>query len=171
MNNSYVLFSKGQIKIQQMAIVLVGFAIFFALVSVFFFSFNLSSVEDAALAARQAQAQQRVLALAGSPEFSWTLDDCASCVDLDKVIALKNATYRSGLWGSTIALVQIRQLYPVASERECTSTTYPACSTTTLYRDSAPYTSEEAFVALCRYDAEQGKQCVLGKLLLGVKSP
>lgn len=169
MKNSAVRSFKGQMKIQQMALVLVGFVIFFALVAVFFTSFNLSSLGKRAEIVRQEQAQQRVSSLTGLPELIWTQDSCASCIDLDKALALKNSSMASLLWEDNIAFVQIKQIYPIASERECSPETYLSCSRITLYRTSATYTTEDSFVSLCRHTAS-GKRCMLGKLLVGAVS-
>ncbi len=164
---------RGQIKIQQMAFVLVAFVLFFALVAVFYFSIKLGSLREEASTIRHEQAQAVVKKLSSTAEFSWTVDDCSSCVDLDKVFALKNRTAYKGFWGNSISLIQVRKIYPYSdtnANKECNSGNYPNCNLITLLSKNENYTSDEAFVALCRFDADIGVKCELGKIILGVKS-
>lgn len=154
-----------------MAFVLVAFILLFGLILTFYVSIRLSSVKQDVNELRHEQAQALVNNLAGSPEFAWTLDDCASCIDLDKVFMLKNqsAAYRT-LWGTTIVLLRVDRIYPIsAQEVECTSATYPECTRITLLNQGTEYTTDESFVALCRLEA--GKRiCTLGTMIMGVAS-
>lgn len=173
MNDLRVGSSRGQLKIQQMAFVLLAFILLFGFVLMFYVSIRLSSLREDVTVLRHEQAQELVRKLAASPEFAWTVNDCASCVDLDKVFALKNQSqaYRA-LWGTHTRLLRVQQVYP-SSEREveCTRATYPDCSTITLVDQRADYSSDEAYVALCRMEGTSvGSRCVLGKLILGVAS-
>ncbi len=169
----HVKSSKGQLKIQQIAFVLVAFILLFGLVLTFYVSIRLSSLREDVNQLRHEQAQTLVLRLAGSPEFSWTVDDCASCIDLDKTFILSNrsATYRS-LWGSNLALLRIQRVYPgVTKETECSSSNYPDCTRITLVETDSDYTTDESFVALCRVDEQSGaRTCTLGKIIMGVTS-
>lgn len=172
MRNLHVGFSKGQLKIQQMAFVLVAFIILLGLVAVFFISVKTSSLRKDASSIKHEQAQELVRKLAGTPEFAWTSEDCASCVDLDKIMALKNRTSYRNLWGESITLLQIRRVYPSPGEEiECTNGNYPACTKITLLDKRENYTSEDAFVALCHIEPQAYAKCDLGKIVMGVSSP
>jgi hypothetical protein len=158
-------------KIQQMAFVLVAFFILFSIALVFYFSFKTATLRSDALLIRQDKARETVQKLAGSPEFSWTMEDCAACVDLDKVFSLKDRPNYASFWGS-VPYIQIKQVYPRESgEVECTQTNYPNCDAVTLVDKAGNYTTEDAYVALCRFD-KGSKQtlCKLGVIRMGVKS-
>ena len=173
MNNSSALYSKGQLKIQQMAFVLIAFIILFGLVLMFYVSLRLSSVKVDVNELRHANAQELVRKLAGTPEFAWTSDDCASCIDIDKVFALKNrsAVYRS-FWGAQVKMLRVETVYPAAQrEIECVPSTYPDCNRITLIEQGAGYQTDEAFVALCRMEGQPSyTRCALGKIIMGVAS-
>ncbi len=160
--------SRGQMKIQQMAFVLVAFFILFSIALVFYFSLKTSSLKNDAFNIREDKIRETVQRLAGSPEFSWTREDCAACVDLDKVFSLKSREDYNGFWGD-VPFIQVKQVYPVANNVECSADNYPNCNTITL-ADKGSYVSEEAYVALCRFDkGEKYTACTLGVIRLGVK--
>jgi hypothetical protein len=62
---------KGQMKIQQMAFVLMAIVIFFALVSLFYFSIRIRSLQKSALSLREEEAKELIRKLAVTPEFSF----------------------------------------------------------------------------------------------------
>lgn len=173
MNLLPALSSKGQLKIQQLAFVLVAFVILFGLAALFFLSVKFAGVRGDVDSLRHERAQELVQKLATTPEFSWTVEDCTSCVDLDKVLALKNQSglYQS-FWGEEVILLRVQQIYPrAARDEECTSVTYPSCSRITLIDRGTGYSTDEAFVALCRLEGQPvHTRCTLGKIIMGVKS-
>ena len=171
MKKFLVGYTGGQLKIQQMAFVLVAFVILLALVGVFFVSIKTSSLKSDAGTIREEQAQEMVRKLAGTGEFAWTQDDCASCVDLDKLMALKNRSSYEHLWGDSFALLRIKRIYPLPTMQEkveCTLGNYPACTEVTLLDRNKEYTSQEAFVALCHFEPQGYTKCELGRIVLGV---
>lgn len=172
MKDSFVRYSKGQLKVQQMAFVLVAFALFFGMAALFYFSFGLGNLKSSANDLRHEQAQETVRKMSASPEFSWTLDDCVNCVDMDKVFSLKSIQSYSGFWGPNVGLLQVKQVYPSNNiSIECTRSNYPNCNSITLVNKPSNFTSEEAFVALCKFDSiNLGTKCALGKIVMGVKS-
>lgn len=156
-----------------MAFVLLAFMLLFGLVLMFYVSLRLSSLKTDVTDIRQEHAQELARRLANSPEFSWTVEDCASCIDMDKIFVLKSkgAAYTS-LWGTSLAMVRVQTAYPVpARDVECTSATYPDCTRITLIDSGKEYSTEESFVALCRLEGHPvSKKCTLGKILIGVDS-
>lgn len=164
-----VNYSKGQIKIQQMAFVLVGFMILFGIVALFYVSLKTASLKESATEIRHDQARELVRKLAGSPELR--SDECPSCVDLDKVFVITERPSYQGFWGNNIAFLKIKKIYPVNGTREveCENRNYPACNTITLIDTNSTYVSEEAFVSICRYEGTQRyTKCELGKVIMGV---
>lgn len=174
MNGLHAEYSKkGQLKIQQMAFVLLAFMLLFGLVLMFYVSLRLSGLEEDVNTLRHEQTQELVRRLASSPEFAWTLEDCASCVDLDKVYVLKNHSgIYSSIWGQNVKVLRIQTAYPVPTrEIECNSATYPHCNRITLRSQQSGYSTDEAFVALCRLEGNPiSKQCTLGKIIMGVEN-
>ena len=83
---------KAQLKIQQMSFVLVAIVIFFALVSLVYFSISFSSLQEDAEQLRKDEAKQLVRKLSNTPEFAFTSEtDCAICIDFDKAMQLANS--------------------------------------------------------------------------------
>lgn len=156
-----------------MAFVLLAFMLLFGLVLMFYVSLRLSGLKGDLNDLRHEQAQESVRRLASSPEFAWTMEDCSSCIDLDKVYVLKNHSgVYSALWGSHVKVLRIQTVYPVpAREIECNSATYPDCTRITLRSQPSGYSSEEVFVALCRLEGQPiSKQCKIGKIIMGVEN-
>lgn len=162
-----VKFSKGQFKIQQMVFVLVATLIFFGIVAVFYVSIRFGSIRGDVQDERQEAAIAQVRKMAGTPEFIWTSwEDCASCVDMDKVFLLKNRTSYQGFW-KDVALLKVSRVSPKYQTGECTATSYPRCNEITLVEKEG-FQSYESFVSLCRYDGDiEQARCELGKVIVG----
>ncbi len=160
-------YSKGQFKIQQMVFVLVATMIFFGIVAVFYVSIRLGSIKGDVQDERQEAVIAQVRKMSGTPEFIWSAwEDCASCVDIDKVFLLKNRTSYQGFW-KDVALLKLVRVYPRYQTSECTTVSYPRCNEITLI-EKPGYQSYEAFVSLCRYDgAIEQSRCELGKVVIG----
>ncbi|NCN98786.1 hypothetical protein COU62_03445 [Candidatus Pacearchaeota archaeon CG10_big_fil_rev_8_21_14_0_10_35_219] len=166
MNCSIVNYSRGQIKIQQMAFVLVAIMIFFGIVLLFYLSISVGNLQNIGETLREEEAKEVVRKLAGSPEFSWDIEDCSSCIDMDKVFALKGNEKYDNFWD--VPFLRVEKTYPFA-DNECTKQNYPDCGSITLI-ETENFVSNSAFVALCRYDGELGNKCDLGKIYLGFKT-
>ena len=160
---------KGQFKIQQMVFVLVAVIILFGIVSVFFVSIRFGSLRSDVDDQRKDAVFEQVRKMAGTPEFIWTsFEDCASCVDLDKLFLLKNRTSYKGFW-KDISLLKVSRVYPTYQTGECTLNSYPECNSITLVNEG-DYESYDAFVSLCRYDGEIDQtRCEMGKIIMGFK--
>ena len=141
---------KGQMKIQEMAFVLVAIIIFFGIVAIFYFKISLSSLKGNVELQRGEEAHELVRKIANTPEFSFTAEDCESCIDLDKVMALKNRSAYTGFWN--LDYLQVSVLYPV-KKGECTKSNYPECGTITLVNKTGlSGIPSSAYVALCRHE-------------------
>jgi hypothetical protein len=165
---------KGQLKIQQMAFVLVAMIIFFALVALFYFSIRYSGLQEDVESLREQEVIETVRKMSATGEFAYSsAGDCAACVDLDKILVLKEKESYQGFWKS-IALLQVVRVYPVFGENgevECTRENYPDCDVITVVEENKNFRSHSAFVALCRYD-ELGShdRCELGKIIMAFES-
>ncbi len=158
-----VKYSKAQIKIQEMAFVLIAIMVFFAIVFLFFLSIRFKQVEDSVLSQRQDEAQEIVRKIASTPEFNLKKSSCSVCLDLDKIIALKDKKTYQEFWN--LNYLAIEKIYPV-SEGECTKISYPDCKTITLVNSTKNIGSlKSSFVALCYLDtSEFYHKCELGKI-------
>ncbi len=163
---------KGQMKIQQTAFMLLAVTLFFALVGLAFVSFQLSGVKKSATDLQEKNARLLVSKLAESPEFS-----CGevygtgkiSCVDLDKVMKLKeNQEIYQGFWG--VSEISVRRIYPkMTGTVVCTPSNYPNCNVIEMRVGGRGGTFIPNYVALCRKDSENGRaydKCEMGLLMV-----
>ncbi len=146
-------FKKGQLKIQQMAFMLVALMIFFGMVALVYFAITTASLEKDIAELRDKEARELVKKLAGTPEFAFTSStDCSSCVDLDKLLLLKENGAYSDLWNLDYLMVE--RVYPSINDDECTRATYPDCGKITVKENSGDISTKTAFVTLARWDQD-----------------
>lgn len=160
---------KAQLKIQQMAFMLMALTLFFVLIGLFFIVTKLSGLKESVTNLEKENAQKLIMKLASSPEFS-----CENafrfgeidCVDFDKVMVLRESISNyNKFWG--VADIEITKIYPEKTG-ECTYMTYPHCKTLKIYSenvDKKPAVSN--FVALCRKEVineEVMEICEVGKI-------
>jgi len=84
--------NKAQIKIQQMAFMLIALTILFAIVALFSAGTKLGGLKEKSSDIREDNALRLVSTIANSPEFSCGSAygrDRINCIDLDKALALK----------------------------------------------------------------------------------
>lgn len=171
MANCYVnCFSKrGQMKIQEMAFVLVAVMIFFGLVALLYFSIRMSGLRGEVETMGQNEAMEIVQKMSARPELAWTASDCENCIDFDKIMALKENLKYKGFWG--LDYLRIERVYPFG-KGECTKANYPNCKSITLIAKENFGTPPSAFVSLCRYDFKEGQsytRCEIGKIYASSK--
>lgn len=168
MSNFHVQSSKAQIKIQEMAFVLVALLIFFALAVVFYLSLKGMGGKDQIMNQREEEVMESLRKLADSSELQWsdTHEQCKGCIDLDKAILLKEAVRNKQtqiLWNMNALYLEV-----IAPQRsgECDIGNYPECKTLTLMNASATarIQYQSVFVALC-WREQQQKVCELGKIM------
>ena len=163
---------RGQLKIQQMAFVLIAVTVFFAIIGMFFLVLKLNSLGSAAETLEERNALLLATKLANSPEFSCGAsfgNQKINCVDLDKMLALKEniETYDS-FW--EVENIEVKILYPKQEQDiSCSKETYPNCNSLKL-RDK-PISGFDAsnFVTVCKKITINGgirDVCELGKLLI-----
>ena len=162
--------NKAQLKIQQMAFMLMAVTLFFILVGMFVLSVYLSNLKDTALALEEKNAMLLVTKLANSPEFS-----CGeafnrkktNCIDADKVMMLKeNIDKYSDFWD--VENIEIRVIYPASNDKECTLETYPDCNIIKI-REGDITSEFSNFVSLCRKESLNGERynkCEIAKLMV-----
>ncbi|GAG23115.1 unnamed protein product [marine sediment metagenome] len=166
---------QAQMKIQQMAFMLIAIILFFALVAMFVIVFKFSGLKESAAVLEERNAMLLVTKLANSPEFA-----CGgafgtgktNCVDADKVMILKeNIGKYSNFWGASN--IEIRKTYPVSEENViCTRSTYPDCNVIKLISDETVGTGVGNYVSLCRKESLEGSaydKCEIAKLIVSYK--
>ena len=161
---------KAQLKIQQMAFMLIAVTLFFILVGMFVLSIYLSDLRNTALVFEEKNARLLVAKLANSPEFSCGeafKGKKTNCIDADKVMMLReNINRYSGFWD--VENIEIRIIYPESTNIKCTLENYPDCNIIKI-RDG-PITEEFSnFVSLCRkasLDGEVYNKCEIAKLMV-----
>ena len=167
MNTMSKINKKAQMKIQEMAFVLVAIMIFFSMVVLVYFSIRLASLREDVVSGREEGARELARKLADIPEFSWA--GCPGCIDGDKLLKLKGNNLYSNFWD--VDYLMVETIYPTKPKLECNSGNYPACSTITIINKSIG-TPASAFVSICGYEPSKGGyvKCELGKIYVSAKS-
>jgi len=165
---------KAQLKIQQMAFVLLAITLFFVLAGMFALIFLISGLKNSATMLEEKNALLLVAKLANSPEFSCGSaygSDKVNCVDADKVMVLsKNMDAYSKFWG--LNNIEVRKIYPEEDTIICTFSNYPNCNSIKIKSSDSKNISgvyRENFVTLCRKEQENGvtyDNCDIAKLLV-----
>ena len=159
---------RGQLKIQQMAFMIVAVFIFFVLVGLFVLSFSFSGLKRSAEALEEQESLLVVTKLANSPEFSCeeAFGNKVNCIDGDKVMVLKDSISKySGFWGvDNIRIIKIS-----GGDIECTRGNYPNCDYIDLFSKEVSGYAVENFITLCKKESDEGRiydNCEIAKLLV-----
>src|SRR3989344_6357338 len=157
---------RGQLKIQQMAFVLVALLIFFTIVSLIFFKFKVSDIQSGAIDTRDEEAKEIVRKLSGSPELIFTSgNSCDGCVDLDKALLLSEREIYKNFWN--LDYLEIETLFPIR-EGECSRQNYPYCKSIKIIDNDTPGAVFGSFVSICRWEQFEGDgyfKCEIGRIL------
>ncbi len=165
---------KSQIKIQEMAFMLVGVFLFFILAGLFAISIFYSNLIKETNLIRQSNTISAVTNLADSPEFSCTSYK-TGCVDEDKLLVLINRRSYEKFWPKTISSLKVIKLSafnkPGAEMIDCNTQNYPDCEKFVVYdRNIANQREVSSFIILCRTEYENKyvfEKCEIAKLVAG----
>tara|TARA_Y100000296_G_scaffold36581_1_gene42307 strand:+ start:1638 stop:2144 length:507 start_codon:yes stop_codon:yes gene_type:complete len=161
---------KAQLKIQQMAFMLIAVTLFFVLVGMFVLTIYVSELKNSAAVLDEKNALLLVTKLANSPEFS-----CGesfgnlrtNCIDADKVMILRERILNyENFWD--VENIEIRKIYPISGNKICTLENYPDCNIIKI-REGNITTEYSNFVSLCRkkvFEGEVENKCELAKLMI-----
>jgi hypothetical protein len=169
-----IMVTKAQLKIQQMAFMLIAVTVFFILVGMFVLVFKFSGVRETATALQEENAMLLVTKLANSPEFACGESFGTSrtnCIDADKAMVLKEniETYKD-FWN--VANIEIRKIYPETGETLCTIGNYPDCNIIRL-REEQGGINLANFVSLCRkeyFEGDSYDKCEVAKLMVSYEN-
>ncbi len=162
---------KAQLKIQQMAFMLMAVTLFFALVGMFVLAIKFSGLKETAATLCEENAMMLVTKLANSPEFSCgeAFDGETNCIDGDKIMMLKeNIDAYEDFWGASN--IEIRKIYPAEAEKVCDIGTYQGgdCNTIRLIsKNVSGFDDKYNFVSLCRkeyIDGDMYDKCEIARL-------
>ncbi len=162
---------KAQMKIQQMAFMLIAVVLFFSLVGMLVVVVKFSGLKESAAVLEEKNAMLLVTKIANSPEFSCGQafgSGRVNCIDADKVMMLKESIVKySGFWG--VSDIEIRKIYPKSEDIVCNLENYPDCSIIQLLADKMTGTGVSNFVALCRKATFEGigyDKCELARIIV-----
>ena len=162
---------RSQMKIQQMAFMLIAVTLLFVLLGLFVMNFMFSDLRQTAEELEEKSALLLVTRLANSPEISCGEvfgSSGLNCVDADKVMMLKENIERyDDFWG--VAEIKIRKVYPKGNV-ECTKGNYPDCDVISVYSEETNKGADYSnFVSVCRKDLHEGEvydKCELARLMV-----
>lgn len=141
---------RGQMKIQQMAFMLVAIVIFFSMIALIYFSISLTNLRHKYTELKDAEARELVRKLSGAPELTFTAgSSCSGCVDFDKAFVLSQRY--GGVYSQLVNLeyLSIEKVFPQSTNGECDAGNYPDCSELILIdRADNSIATKTAFVAL-----------------------
>lgn len=162
----------GQLKVQQMAFMLVAITLFFILAGMFFLVINFSNLKQSATEQEKENTELLITRLANSPEFSCenSFENLGTnCIDFDKVMVLKQGMEKYQRYWGDIANIEIRKVYPPEATVLCEIQNYPRCNTLRLYSADVNGTYITNFVSLCRKETEGERtydKCELARLMI-----
>ena len=150
---------RAQMKIQQMAFMLVAVMIFFSMVAIVYFMIVSSKISDTAEDLRQEEAKELARQMAGTPElmFSKRSSPESSVVDLNKAIYLKqHRAYQKGFWN--LDYLAIERVYPRPSrQNECDAENLGTCRFLTIINNTQDLVgTQTAPVAIVWWDSTLG---------------
>ncbi|RMG81510.1 MAG: hypothetical protein D6707_04725 [Bacteroidetes bacterium] len=167
--------SNGQMKIQQMAFMLLAVTLLFALIGMAFIAIKSQNLKKSFSESKEREARLLVLGLANTPEFSCggaIRNRISGCVDADKVMALSQSDkiekYK-GFWG--LSKIEIVKMYPrIDGKTVCDlSSNYPNCDIIKVLDEGNSGFSFSNFVSLCRKEKKGDEiydKCELAKLIV-----
>ena len=172
--------TRAQLRIQEMAFMLVGVVLFFSLVGIIVIGVIYSGLYNEANALAEQKTLGAMVALADSPEFS-CVSSKSNCIDGDKAISLKNKSAYIKFWSfSSLRIITRYSAFSLGYDKmiECTKANYPNCDVITIYdRKTAGEIANSNFVAFCRKEYQdfgnlQGRsydKCEVGMIVAGTE--
>ncbi|MFH1365160.1 MAG: hypothetical protein ABIH28_01080 [archaeon] len=169
---------KSQMKIQQMAFMLIAITIFFILAGIFALTLRYSDIQKSGGLIQEENAMLLASKLANSPEFSCGKafgGDKIDCVDADKVMILtQNSEKYKNFWGvENIEIIKIPLEYGGNVCSRGNHSNYPNCDRIRIFDKEIKGVDSSTFVSLCRKEAFEGEsynQCDVAKLMISYKT-
>lgn len=165
---------KSQLKIQEMAFMIVAVFFFFILVGVFAARIFYSNIYEEATRIAEERTLAAVTSLADSPELS-CIALKSNCIDGDKLITLVGSDTYKNFWPfSSLRVIKYSGFGKKQGEFvECTSANYPECDMFVIYdKKVKDERAIKSFVALCRkaYENEYVyDKCEIASIIAGTE--
>lgn len=164
---------KAQIKIQEMAFMLVAVVLFFALAGLFVFSIFYVNLQKEANSLREWKTISSLVNLANSPEFN-CIGGKVNCVDEDKLINLVDRKVYRNFWQfSSLRVIKLSEMNKNEDNLiKCNLGNYPNCDDFVIYDKKVKNERLiETIVALCRteYEEDYYEKCEIGKIIAGIE--
>ena len=164
---------KGQLRIQEMAFMLVAVILFFILVGLFVLSITYTGLSEEATRIAEERTLSSLVVLADSPELNCIRKN--NCVDGDKFINLIGKHAYLNFWPySGLKLVKFSGFGKDENEMlKCTVANYPDCDLIEIYdKEISNERTISTFVSFCRKDNKNDvvyDKCEIAKLIAGTK--
>ncbi len=165
---------RAQMKIQQMAFMLIAVTLFFVLAGMFVLIVRFSDLKESASVLEEKNAMLLVTKLANSPEFACgrAFDGGQiNCIDSDKVMMLKESIAKYvNFWG--VSNIEIRKIYPKMDNEvicDLEKNNYPDCNVIRIRSKNVTGYDSSNFVSLCRKESDGGKvydKCDVAKVIV-----
>lgn len=162
---------KGQLRIQQMAFMIVAVVFFFVLVGLFFLGYQSKNITENFADLQKEQAIGSLKVIAGMTELNCD-DSKELCLDNDKLLIMsKESKKYSDIW--PVASVKVIKVYPAFEKRvNCPGID---CNYYNVYDSGQKNVKEySTYVSICQKREDNSyiyDKCEVGKLILGVKLP
>jgi|SaaInlV_200m_DNA_2_1039689.scaffolds.fasta_scaffold47440_2 hypothetical protein len=162
----------GQMKIQQMAFMIVAVFIFFALVGLAFLGFQLKDVKSNAQSLEREGTISSLSVIADMPELNCDSNDFM-CLDKSKLLIMGSSKFRemyNEFW--PVVSIEVKKIHPFDEQNvECSISNPDTCNHYTIYNSDSTNGFEKysTYVSICEQKSSYGTNCELGKLIVGVK--
>ncbi|MAH06741.1 hypothetical protein CMI38_00645 [Candidatus Pacearchaeota archaeon] len=169
-----MLNKKAQLKIQEMAFMILAVFLFFILVGVFVLSIVYSGIYEEANRIKEDRTLSAVVSLADSPELA-CISAKSNCIDGDKLITLIDNNRYENFWPFSSLRVIKASGFGVDEENlvECNFANYPNCDIFNVYdRNVSNERAIASFVAFCRKEYENTytyDKCEIAKIIAGTE--
>ncbi|MFZ5954981.1 MAG: hypothetical protein ACOYT4_01020 [Nanoarchaeota archaeon] len=155
---------KAQLRIQQMAFMILALFFFFILIGLFFFSYQIKSLRTNYEELQKSEAISSLETLTNMPEFAWTYDSsCNLCVDKDKLLILVNQNLYDSFWPvSSIEFIEI-------TDNKTISCPNQNCNYYSISNSGQKIAKKySTYITICE-KFPQYEKCKIGKIIVGVK--
>jgi hypothetical protein len=160
----------GQMKIQQMAFMIVAVFFFFILVGLFFLGIWLNDIKGNASQLQKDQTISSLGVIADMPEFNYDSSESMT-IDEDKLIVMSGALGKDYDLFWPVASIEVYKIYPsFTSIKECPGAD---CNYYKIYDNKQSNTKTySSYISICKRVSEKGSvydRCEVGKLVVGMK--
>ena len=150
----------AQMKIQEMAFVLIALFLLFSMTFIFYLKIKSSDIEKTSYELRQNKALSILDKIAAMPELgcSSDIDKGSLCLDEDKLLAMQGFQEEYKVLFKGLKELKVKKIYPSSEEYVLYSS------------GNNDYESYSAFISLCKrkYDNTAWYQCSIGLVSVSI---